>query len=138
MTEQDICIGIDLGTTFSCVAIWIDDHVEIIPNDLGNRTTPSWVAYNNNNERLVGEIAKQQASMNIKNTIFDIKRILGKKYADSNLQEDIPYFPFNGQIHNGIWSVCIDQDNRSFFFDLVDSFSLYLMSSLIQARFSSS
>ena len=87
------CIGIDLGTTFSCAAVWIDDHVEIITNDLGNRTTPSWVAFNNG-ERLIGEAAKQQACINPKNTLYDIKRIIGKQYNDSQLQDDLQHYSF--------------------------------------------
>ncbi len=87
------CIGIDLGTTFSCVAIWINDHVEIIANDLGNRTTPSWVAFNGN-DRLIGEAAKQQASLNTKNTLYDIKRIIGQQYNDPKIQEDLQHYSF--------------------------------------------
>lgn len=97
MSQKEVfegCIGIDLGTTFSCVGVWVDDHVEIIPNDLGNRTTPSWVAFNEN-ERLIGESAKQQASNNAVNTLFDVKRFIGKKITDSELQDDMEHFPFN-------------------------------------------
>ena len=89
----DGCIGIDLGTTFSCVAVWINDHVEIIPNDIGNRTTPSWVSVTDN-DRLVGEIVKQQAGNNAKCTLFDIKRIIGRQYSDPTLREDLNHYPF--------------------------------------------
>jgi heat shock protein 1/8 len=95
------CIGIDLGTTFSCVAVWIDDHVEIIPNDLGNRTTPSWVAFTKADtatglmsERLVGDSAKQQASSNPRNTLYDVKRFIGRSFNDVTLQEDIKHYSF--------------------------------------------
>ena len=87
------CIGIDLGTTYSCVGIWQGDRVEIIPNDLGNRITPSWVAFTDT-ERLVGEGAKNQAVNNSANTLFDIKRIIGKRFSDTAVQDDIARFPF--------------------------------------------
>lgn len=87
------CIGIDLGTTFSCVAVWVNDHVVIIPNDLGNRTTPSWVAFIGT-ERLVGENAKQQSSTNARRTMYDIKRIIGKQYNDPALQDDLRHYSF--------------------------------------------
>ena len=90
----DGCIGIDLGTTYSCVGVWVDDHVEIIPNDLGNRTTPSWVAFRGR-ERLVGETARQQANSNPRNTLYDIKRILGKHFHDETLQADLEHYMFD-------------------------------------------
>ena len=86
-------IGIDLGTTYSCVAVWRDDHVEIIPNEKGNKVTPSWVAFNET-EILVGEDAKEQASLNPRYTVFDAKRILGKKFSDESLQSDLAHYPF--------------------------------------------
>ena len=86
-------IGIDLGTTYSCVGIFRDDRIEIIANDQGNRTTPSFVAFTDT-ERLIGDSAKNQVAMNPTNTVFDAKRMIGRKFADQEVQADMKHFPF--------------------------------------------
>lgn len=87
-------IGIDLGTTYSCVGVWQNDRVEIIPNDQGNRTTPSYVAFTDN-ERLIGDAAKNQTAMNPKNTVFDAKRLIGRKFSEKKVQEDLKDWSYN-------------------------------------------
>ncbi|KAN0061569.1 ATPase with role in protein import into the ER [Thecaphora frezii] len=98
-SEYGTVIGIDLGTTYSCVGAQINGRVEIITNDQGNRITPSYVAFNP--ERLVGDAAKNQAPQNPENTIFDAKRLIGRKWGESDLKKDIRHFPFKVVEKNG-------------------------------------
>ena len=87
-------IGIDLGTTYSCVGVYKNGKVEIIANDQGNRITPSYVAWSDEGERLIGDAAKNQATINPENTVFDVKRLIGRKYTDKTVKADKKLFPF--------------------------------------------
>lgn len=86
-------IGIDLGTTYSCEAVWQGGQVDIIPNDHGNRITPSYVAFTNT-ERLIGNSARHQIGINPSNTLFNTKRLISRKFADPQVQSLIKHCPF--------------------------------------------
>jgi heat shock protein 1/8 len=88
-----VCIGIDLGTTYSCVSVWQNNNAEIIANDQGNRTTPSYVSFSGE-ERFIGAASKSQSAQNAKNTVFDAKRLIGRKFKDSEVQAELKHLPY--------------------------------------------
>ena len=93
ISDEEPALGIDLGTTYSCVAVWKNGKVEVIPNESGNRITPSVVSFTNK-ERLIGDAAKNQIVKNYKNTVYDAKRLIGRLYNDKVVQEDMKLWPF--------------------------------------------
>jgi len=105
-------IGIDLGTTYSCVGIFKNGKVEIIANDQGNHITPSYVAFTENGERLVGDGAKNQATINPEKTIFDVKRLIGRDFSDKSVQTDKKLVPFNIVSDKGKPMIAVTQNGE--------------------------
>ena len=130
-----IAIGIDLGTTYSCVGVWQNDRVEIIANDQGNRTTPSYVAFTST-ERLIGDGAKAQCGSNPSNTVFDAKRLIGRKFTDDNVQKDISQWPFNvikGDNDKPLINVDYKGEQKSFQAEEISSMVLVKMKETAEA-----
>jgi heat shock protein 1/8 len=128
-------IGIDLGTTYSCVGVYINEKVEIIPNDQGNRTTPSYVAFTKN-ERLVGDAAKNQVSKNPVNTIFDAKRLIGRKFSDPIVQKDLKLWPFRveaGQDDKPLMVVDYKGETKKFHPEQISAMVLEKMKEIAEA-----
>lgn len=109
--EMGTVIGIDLGTTYSCVGVMKNGRVEIIANDQGNRITPSYLAFTEEGERLIGDAAKNQLTSNPKNTVFDVKRLIGREWSDKTVQNDIKLFPFSLLNKNNKPHVKVDTGN---------------------------
>ncbi|KAG0591248.1 hypothetical protein M758_1G157100 [Ceratodon purpureus] len=128
-------IGIDLGTTYSCVGVWQHDRVEIIANDQGNRTTPSYVAFTDS-ERLIGDAAKNQVAMNPTNTVFDAKRLIGRRFSDASVQSDMKLWPFKitpGAGEKPMISVMHKGEEKTFAAEEVSSMVLIKMKEIAEA-----
>jgi heat shock protein 1/8 len=127
-------IGIDLGTTYSCVGIFQHGKVEIIANDQGNRTTPSYVAFTDS-ERLIGDAAKNQVAMNPNNTVFDAKRLIGRKFDDATVQADMKHWPFKVINEGGKPKIQVEYKNetKSFTPEEISSMVLTKMKEIAEA-----
>ncbi|XP_064545221.1 heat shock 70 kDa protein cognate 1 [Drosophila montana] len=127
-------VGIDLGTTYSCVGVFQHGKVEIIANDQGNRTTPSYVAFTES-ERLIGDAAKNQVAMNPNNTIFDAKRLIGRKFDDATVQSDMKHWPFEVISENGKPRIRVEYkgEKKSFYPEEVSSMVLTKMRETAEA-----
>uniref|UniRef100_A0A0C9S652 TSA: Wollemia nobilis Ref_Wollemi_Transcript_11832_2219 transcribed RNA sequence n=1 Tax=Wollemia nobilis TaxID=56998 RepID=A0A0C9S652_9CONI len=128
-------IGIDLGTTYSCVGVWQHDRVEIIANDQGNRTTPSYVAFTDT-ERLIGDAAKNQVAMNPTNTVFDAKRLIGRRISDPSVQSDMKLWPFKvvaGPGEKPMIKVTFKGEEKQFTAEEISSMVLIKMKEIAEA-----
>ncbi|KAL0084596.1 heat shock 70 kDa protein 2 [Phycomyces blakesleeanus] len=133
--EYEGAIGIDLGTTYSCVGVWESERVEIIANEQGNRTTPSYVAFSDS-ERLVGDAAKNQAAMNPKNTVFDAKRLIGRRFDDADVKADMKNWPFTvvDQNENPFIQVQFEGETKTYSPQEISSMVLIKMKEIAEAK----
>ena len=133
-SNNNIAVGIDLGTTYSCVGVWKNGNVEIIANGQGNRTTPSYVAFTDT-ERLIGDSAKNQSAMNPKNTVFDAKRLIGRKYNDNSVQNDMKHWPFkvtSGVSDKPVINVTYKDEDKTFSAEEISAMILTYMKSVAE------
>jgi L1 cell adhesion molecule like protein len=137
MVEEvsELGIGIDLGTTYSCVGVWQNDKVEIIANDQGLNTTPSYVAFTED-ERLIGDAAKSQVARNATNTVFDAKRLIGRKVSDQTVIDDMKLWPFKvigGENEKPMICVNFKGQNKKFMAEEISSMVLVKMKEIAEA-----
>ena len=133
--DEPAIIGIDLGTTYSCLAIWANNKPEILANDQGNRTTPSMVAFTDT-ERLLGDAAKNQSAINPTNTVFDAKRLIGKNFDDPKVQSDMKHFPFKvvNRSNKPVISVQFMGEDKEFTPEEISSMVLSKMKEIAESR----
>jgi len=135
--DEDVgtVIGIDLGTTYSCVGVFKNGRVEIVANDQGNRITPSYVAWDESGERLIGDAAKNQATVRPETTVFDVKRLIGRRYDDKTVQKDKALFPFAVVEKDGkpFVSINTDGDDKVYAPEEVSAMVLGKMRSIAEA-----
>ncbi|XP_076023166.1 heat shock 70 kDa protein 1-like [Genypterus blacodes] len=131
---KGVAIGIDLGTTYSCVGVFLHGKVEIIANDQGNRTTPSYVAFTDT-ERLIGDAAKNQVALNPINTVFDAKRLIGRKFDDAVVQADMKHWPFSVVADGGKPKIKVEYkgEEKSFSPEEISSMVLVKMKEIAEA-----
>jgi heat shock protein 1/8 len=129
-----LSIGIDLGTTFSCVGIYRNGTVEVIANDQGNRTTPSFVSFTSE-ERLIGDAAKSSASSNPKNTVYDAKRMIGRNFNDNAVQEELKHYSYDVVNKNNkpVIEVEYKNEKKQFTPEEISSMILYKMKEVAEA-----
>ena len=134
MADKAPAVGIDLGTTYSCVGVFQHGKVEIIANDQGNRTTPSYVAFNDS-ERLIGDAAKNQVAMNPVNTVFDAKRLIGRRFDEPAVQSDMKHWPFSVINDNSKPKIRVDYkgETKTFFPEEISSMVLVKMKEVAEA-----